>query len=795
MKNTNLSSDAYAFVPMEMKALKNWVVATDAKIPINVNTGYGASPSKPENWASYEKSLLYLASNYNKEHIVGTTTSAATGLGFMFSKECGIVGIDIDHCLDKEGKPTDVRVEKLLEMADTYTEISKSGTGVHIYVRGEKPFTDNRIHLTENIGLEVYDDRRFFYVSGNLLEGKPSTISDGQQLLDYIGATFFAGKTATTKGETVSSSTNVQETEIPEYIWAKLEAALEKDRFFDNRWNGIRYGKKEGEQSIESENDMALLCRLVEVADKNPDYIKTLFLASPYVESKDEKHKEKVLVRQDYLDSSIANAIKYVEMGLNAMTAEGISYEDFNLLFYEFNDDGNAERFLEMFKDNIAYCEDEGIWYVYNGKYWAKDKKKLRLSALAKDLYTRLQKACKAIEDVDARKQMEKNVKRLGNQGTKTSMFAAAEALAGVSKERFNNHPDKLVVKNGVVDLRSGGLLPFSNEYLLTQAVTEVDYLPDAEEPKLFIKFLHEILNNDEELYEYVCRVMGYLLSGETKESKFFICYGAGNNGKSVLFNLLRRLFGTYGDSMSPNGILEKRNKDSLNTDIMKVRDGRMVTIDELQSSDRLNTSLLKNITGGKGERLNVREMYGTAESFSIEFKLVFNTNFLPDINWFDYAMERRAVVIPFDVIIPKHKVDMELPDKLWQEKEAILSFIIRQAQKYYAEGLPALPAAVKAAYKKNLEKDFPVKAFFEEAVEITGNTFNKVQAEKLYCQFVEWCYAHGMDVDEKMKIQTFGRQARLINGIGVMKDSYHHTQYLGVKVKAEQEAEEKEEA
>ena len=94
---TDSAVSDYSHVPEEMKQLPHWVVATANKLPINPASGYGAKSNDPSTWSSFDVCLSYLKENYGKEVSIGNQMSSIEGLGFMFQKETGLVGIDIDH--------------------------------------------------------------------------------------------------------------------------------------------------------------------------------------------------------------------------------------------------------------------------------------------------------------------------------------------------------------------------------------------------------------------------------------------------------------------------------------------------------------------------------------------------------------------------------------------------------------------------------------------------------------------------------------------------------------------------
>jgi len=150
--------------PPALAALPNWVcwrlepdarTARDAKVPYNPHTGRRASASNPATWGTLAQALA-CAEKYQ-----------FTGIGFVFTQESGIVGLDIDHCL-VDGKPNETAADILLRLPPTYIEISPSGTGLHIFLRGALPAGGNR---NSKHGVEMYSSARYFTMTGKGLSG------------------------------------------------------------------------------------------------------------------------------------------------------------------------------------------------------------------------------------------------------------------------------------------------------------------------------------------------------------------------------------------------------------------------------------------------------------------------------------------------------------------------------------------------------------------------------------------------------------------------------------------------
>ncbi len=119
-------------LPPELLELDQWVLwkfescgGKQTKLPYNALTRGMASSTNPATWASFESAAAAYAD-------VGDS-----GLGFVFSEHDPYTGVDLDHCIT-DGQMDPERREWLLDL-DSYSEMSPSGTGVHVIVRARKP--------------------------------------------------------------------------------------------------------------------------------------------------------------------------------------------------------------------------------------------------------------------------------------------------------------------------------------------------------------------------------------------------------------------------------------------------------------------------------------------------------------------------------------------------------------------------------------------------------------------------------------------------------------------------------
>ena len=159
-------------VPEPMRKLKRWVCCQEgSKIPMSAMEYRAVSPSDPDDWESFEQAALCV-----EEGIYDY-------VGFVFAGD-GIVGIDIDEGFF-EGLMTPLCAD-IMDLCKSYTEKSRSGRGVHIYLRGKLPFDG----ANNRNGVEIYQNRRFFIVTGKMIEYEE--IIENQSAIDEILKRYFS---------------------------------------------------------------------------------------------------------------------------------------------------------------------------------------------------------------------------------------------------------------------------------------------------------------------------------------------------------------------------------------------------------------------------------------------------------------------------------------------------------------------------------------------------------------------------------------------------------------------------
>lgn len=161
----------YDNIPEELRKLRQWVcVAGNSKIPMQATAPFAASSTNPATWSSFDEAVAAVERGWYDY------------VGFVFNDN-GIVGIDLDDAIVNDIVSS--LATEVITLCGSYTELSKSGTGIHIFVKGDIPFKGKN----NLAGVEIYKTARFFIMTGNVVD--VPYIADNQAALDIITARYF----------------------------------------------------------------------------------------------------------------------------------------------------------------------------------------------------------------------------------------------------------------------------------------------------------------------------------------------------------------------------------------------------------------------------------------------------------------------------------------------------------------------------------------------------------------------------------------------------------------------------
>ena len=170
----------YDNIPAELRELNQWVcVRTGSKAPMRAVGNRSASSTDRLTWSDFD-TARNAVENGSYEYC-----------GFVFADN-GIVGVDIDAGYDEDGFISPLAAT-IINRCRSYTEISKSGRGFHILLKGELPFKGKN----NLAGVEIYQTARYFIMTGDVF--LYSKLEANQAAIDFVVETYFPEMLRTTK--------------------------------------------------------------------------------------------------------------------------------------------------------------------------------------------------------------------------------------------------------------------------------------------------------------------------------------------------------------------------------------------------------------------------------------------------------------------------------------------------------------------------------------------------------------------------------------------------------------------
>lgn len=388
-------------------------------------------------------------------------------------------------------------------------------------------------------------------------------------------------------------------------------------------------------------------------------------------------------------------------------------------------DDALALAFTRRYQHDWRYVAAWGKWLMWDGLRWRSEE-----TLAASDL---VRHVCRhaALQAESARV-----AAKLAGAGTVSGVerLARSDRRHAATTEEWDADIWLLNTPAGVVDLRSGQMRAADRADRVTK-ITTASSGQQGDCPT-WLRFLQQVTGGDAAQLHYLQKVVGYCLTGSTREHALFFLYGTGANGKSVFVNTVLTLLGDYAANAPMDTFMETRS-DRHPTDLAGLRGARFVAATETEQGRRWNESKIKEITGG--DRISARFMRQDYFTFPPQFKLLIAGNHKPAIRNIDEAMRRRLHLIPFTLTVPPEKRDAQLPGKLLAERHGILTWAIAGCLSWQQEGL-APPACVRAATEEYFESEDALGRWVDECCvcapgvrALTASLFNdwKQWAEK----------------------------------------------------------------
>lgn len=419
-------------------------------------------------------------------------------------------------------------------------------------------------------------------------------------------------------------------------------------------------------------------------------------------------------------------------------------------------EDALAELFETEYEGRLIYSHVRGQWYIRvdNGVQFLEDHLE-RVPHLVREFLRGL--------NVN-------NDAKLGSAAVIGSVEKLARRSRGfaVHGNELDSDPHLLGTLDGIIDLTTGRAAVDIDDVIITKRAL---VSPALGKPERWLAFLDEATGGNQALVDYLQRLAGYCLTGETREESLTFFHGSGGNGKGVFLGALKDIAGDYGRQASTEALMESKSERHP-ADLADLSPARLVVASESSDGKRWDEQRVKALTGR--DDISARYMRGNFFVFKPQFKILVASNHKPRIRTVDDAWRRRLHLVPFDR--KPARPDPHLKDRLRDEYPQILQWAIEGSEWWYREGL-MVPDVITEATAQYFREEDLIGIWAEECVTFTPNAEgNRVE---IYANYDAWCkkMGHGS--------ATIYAMTRWFKARGYEQDTKKkHRPILGIRLK-----------
>jgi len=385
-------------------------------------------------------------------------------------------------------------------------------------------------------------------------------------------------------------------------------------------------------------------------------------------------------------------------------------------------DEGNAQRFLAHWHDDVRYCHESQTWFIWDTTRWALDAND-EVYEFAKDVVRLIHAEAGFIEGDNKaetralRKAVDKwAYASESNRAIKAMIeLARTDSRITVRMHDFDANPWLINCPNGTLDLKERRLREHRREDLITKT-SAVPYEPETESIEWYERLL-EVLSFEQGAF--LQRAAGSALTGINRDKALFVLFGKPNARKSTLLDPIFQTFGEYAMPVDISTFAKAITRPGgARSDIISLDGVRAAQCSEVPRGMTFNDAFVKAMTGA-----NPRSARGLFERFMRKIlpvtKFFIETNFLPRMSFDDDAAFNRFFIISFLNPIPLEDCNPKIKERLLTDEDAqkaIFAWLVQGCYDWQDYGLLP-PDSVNAARKDYQRSMNPLLGFMETEV------------------------------------------------------------------------------
>lgn len=331
---------------------------------------------------------------------------------------------------------------------------------------------------------------------------------------------------------------------------------------------------------------------------------------------------------------------------------------------------------------------------------------------------------------------------------------------------KYSNY---VFLENGIYNIGTRKLEKFTPNFIIVNKI-RTKYNQEATCPE-FLNFINQAMMGDKELIMVIQEMIGYCLVDCSNAQKFFLLYGVGSNGKSVLGDVIRNVLGDENvSSVSVNQM-----KDNF---VVSSIDGKKANISS-ENEANFETEKIKAISSGDVITFDIK--YKMPYEYRPTCKLIFISNTLPNTYDNSLGFYRRLMIIPFNNIVKPEQKDINLTQKLIQEKEGILLWALEGLNRLVSNNYNFTKSEImKKMLKEYKDSQDPVHMFVKE--NLKSEKDSRINKRELIEKYLNWAITNSIDTkgtDSNSKFWKELRRVTAMEGMVIEERKSKNSRYI----------------
>lgn len=474
---------------------------------------------------------------------------------------------------------------------------------------------------------------------------------------------------------------------------------------------------------------------------------------------KTKQNKESLFVSTSIFDDPIFNE----DYKVTDNTAKSLNNQDNKTITAKTKETMSSYDIVERFKSTYRLRIYNGTLYIFNGDTYECATKELIIALMQECLTAAEAKFVNFAKYNDA------------------ALMLLSRRTAGIEIAKIEKC--KVLFENGLYDVKNKSFIPYTSQnFCLVRLNTK--FKPNKKNDcPVFDNFLETVSGGDKQIQARILSMIGYCMLPEQDGKMFFVLGTAPNSGKSIIAQLLERLFGD--DKVSHIALHDFDGEFGLASLHNKVLNTAMDLDSDIVSKKAV--SRIKNLTGG--DKIDINRKHKDQETFTNNVKFIFATNDPIVTSKNSDAFFERLLFIPFNHSVEKKDQDKNLIEKLWAERNGIIKKALKAARKLIQNNyiFPECEAADFIVDNWRYGKNISISYFINAKCTITNDKSVKSHTAVLYEAYEEFCSQNNF---EPTSIKQFSHV--LTENFGLLQGRWYDNNgrflhgYFGITLKVE---------